>query len=77
MLILGGGAVLFVVGVRLWKFAVVIALGRLPLDEPARARDQLAALEEIGVAQLIHGDRYPDADAFRSMTDRLGEVLPR
>ena len=27
MLILGGGAVMFVVGVRLWKFGVVIALG--------------------------------------------------
>ncbi len=27
MLLLGGGAILFVVGVRLWKFAVVIALG--------------------------------------------------
>ena len=52
----------------------VVAMGRLPLEEPSRAAEQLGELSQIGVTRFVHGDRYPDAEAFESMAERLGEL---
>jgi len=49
----------------------IASLGGLPLDDPPRAREQLAALAEIGVTRVAHGGRYEDAVAFRRNAERL------
>ena len=50
---------------------LVIAALTLPLDDPPRAADEAAALRAVGVTGLLHGWRYPDADAFA----RAAEIL--
>ena len=54
----------------------VVAMGRLPLDSPARAADQVLALSQIGVTRLIHAERYPSSAGFERIADRLAG-LPR
>jgi len=49
----------------------VVALGGLPLDDPARARERLAALEEVGVDHVVHGQRYAAAREFARLADAL------
>ncbi len=55
----------------------VVAMARLPLADAPRACDQLDALTELGVTQVIHADRYLDAEAFRSIAARLADLIPR
>ena len=55
----------------------IAALGALPLDDPPRARDQLAALAEIGVTRIAHGARYADARELRSIAERLAALRAR
>jgi hypothetical protein len=43
----------------------------LPLDDPAAARDQLAAYAAAGATRVVHGNRYADLAAFESMLERL------
>ena len=50
---------------------LVIAALTLPLDDPPRAADQAAALQAVGVNGLVHGWRYPDADAFARAAEQL------
>ena len=50
---------------------LVIAALTLPLDDPPRAADQAAALQAVGVTGLVHGWRYPDADAFARAAELL------
>jgi probable F420-dependent oxidoreductase len=52
----------------------IVALGALPLDDLPRARDQLAALAEIGVTRVAHGMRYVDANEFRASAERVVEI---
>jgi probable F420-dependent oxidoreductase len=53
----------------------VVAMGRLPLDDPPRAREQLAALSAIGVTGLVYGgDRYVDEAAFARSAERLAAL---
>jgi probable F420-dependent oxidoreductase len=52
----------------------IAALGALPLDDLARAREQLAALAEIGVTRVAHGARYADAAAFRANAEKLAAL---
>jgi probable F420-dependent oxidoreductase len=52
----------------------VVSMGRLPLEDPSRAADQLAALAEVGVTCHVHGDRYADATAFARIADRLARL---
>lgn len=52
----------------------IAALGALPLEEPARARERLAALAEIGVTRLAVGGRYADAAEFRATAERLAAL---
>lgn len=50
---------------------LVIAALTLPLDDPSRAADEAAALQAVGVTGLVHGWRYPDADAFARAAEQL------
>jgi probable F420-dependent oxidoreductase len=52
----------------------VVAMGGLPLDDPPRAKDQLARLGELGVTRFAIGGRYADADAFRSLAETVRKV---
>ena len=52
----------------------IVALGALPLDDPPRARDQLAALAEIGVTRMAHGARYAATRELRATIDRLAAL---
>ena len=54
----------------------VVAMGRLPLEQPARAAEQVGLLSQIGVTRLVHAERYPDAAAFQRIAERLA-ALPR
>ena len=52
----------------------IAALGGLPLDDPVHAREQLAALAEIGVTRVAVGARYADAAEFRASAERLAAL---
>jgi len=54
----------------------VVAMGRLPLEQPARAAEQVGLLSQIGVTRLVHAERYPDVAAFQRIAERLA-ALPR
>ena len=49
----------------------VAVLTSLPLADPARARDALAAHRDVGATRVIHAERYADFDAFRRMLDAV------
>jgi len=49
----------------------VVLMTGLPVDDPARAQDQVAALARAGVTHLVHGFRYTDANGFRQNLERL------
>lgn len=51
----------------------VVTMTALPLDDPARAVDLARAYREAGVGRLVHGSRYPDADALRATAGALAE----
>ena len=53
----------------------VIAMGGLPLSDPARCRDQLAELAALGVTRFASGGRYADAAEFRATAERLRSVV--
>jgi hypothetical protein len=52
----------------------VVALGRLPLEEPARATEQIRALGALGVTRVAHAGRYADATEFRRSVDALAAL---
>jgi len=52
----------------------VVAMGRLAIDEGARAAEQLAELSQIGVTGLLHGERYADAASFARSAERLARL---
>jgi probable F420-dependent oxidoreductase len=54
----------------------VVAMGRLPIEDPARAAEQLGLLSQIGVTRLVHAERYRDAAAFERIAERLA-ALPK
>ena len=57
----------------------VAVLTSLPLEDLGRTRTLLVRYAEAGATRVIHGARYADAGAFRSMVERLaraGEALP-
>ncbi len=49
----------------------VAAMTTLPLDDPGAARAQIDAYANAGATRVIHGGRYPDAGAFRTMLGQL------
>jgi len=52
----------------------IAAMGALPLEDPGRAREQLAALAALGVTRVVHGARYADADELRASAERLAAL---
>jgi probable F420-dependent oxidoreductase len=52
----------------------VVALGGLPLDEPEKARDQIARLAEIGVTRIAGSYPYGNVDEFRRNAERLASL---
>jgi probable F420-dependent oxidoreductase len=52
----------------------IAALGALPLDDPPRARAQLAELAELGVTRVAHGARYADAAEFAALAEGLAAL---
>jgi probable F420-dependent oxidoreductase len=52
----------------------IAALGALPLDDAGRAREQLAALAELGVTRVAVGARYADAATFRANAEKLSAL---
>jgi len=52
----------------------IAALGALPLDDPPRAREQLAALAEIGVTRVAHGARYADSAELAASAEKLAAL---
>jgi probable F420-dependent oxidoreductase len=52
----------------------IVALGALPLDDPGRARAQLATLAEIGVTRVAVGGRYADAAEFGANAEKLSAL---
>jgi probable F420-dependent oxidoreductase len=52
----------------------IAAVGALPLDDAPRAREQLAALAELGVTRVAVGGRYADAKEFRGTAERLAAL---
>ena len=49
----------------------VIPLTGLPLDDLPKAREQLAALAELGVTGVVHAGRYADESAFAAQVEQL------
>jgi probable F420-dependent oxidoreductase len=52
----------------------IAALGALPLDDPPRAREQLAALADLGVTRVAHGARYADAAELAASAEKLAAL---
>jgi probable F420-dependent oxidoreductase len=52
----------------------IAVLGGLPLEDAGRAREQLAALGEIGVTRLAMGGRYENAGEVARMAERLAAL---
>jgi len=53
----------------------VVAVTTLALDDPPRAAAQARAFAEVGATRVVHGWRYPDADAFARAADVLATVV--
>lgn len=52
----------------------VVTLGGLPLDDPPRARDQLAALADLDIDTVVVAFRYQDAAEFDGNTVKLRDI---
>jgi probable F420-dependent oxidoreductase len=53
----------------------IVCFGGLPLDDAGRARDQLAALSDLGVVRFIQGVRYDDVAGYRRTVAGLAALL--
>ncbi len=52
----------------------VVCVGGVALQDPPRAREQLAELAELGVTRFAQGGRYAEADAFRTMVEGVAAL---
>ena len=52
----------------------VVPLTQLPLDDPPKARAQLAALEALGVTGIVYAERYADSAGFAPVVERLSAL---
>ena len=52
----------------------VVVLGGVALNDPPRAREQLAELSELGVTRLAQGGRYDEPRAFTGMVEALAAL---
>ena len=49
----------------------VVAMGRIAIEDAARAAEQVAALAAVGVTRFVHAERYADRDGFAEIAARL------
>jgi probable F420-dependent oxidoreductase len=52
----------------------VAAMGRLAVEDAARAADQVAALAGVGVTRFVHAEKYADRDGFAAIAARLARA---
>lgn len=52
----------------------VVALAGLALDDPGRARDELATYAAVGADRIIYAERYADVGAARARIDALAAL---
>jgi probable F420-dependent oxidoreductase len=52
----------------------VVAMGRLAIEDAARAAEQVAALTAVGVTRFVHAEKYADRDGFTSIAAGLVRV---
>ena len=54
----------------------IVAFGALPLDDPAKARAQLAAYAELGVSRFVIGvGRYDEAGPFKKVVEAASQWI--
>jgi probable F420-dependent oxidoreductase len=49
----------------------VVAMGRLAIEDGARAAEQVATLAAVGVTRFVHAEKYADREGFASVASRL------
>lgn len=49
----------------------VVCVGAVAIQDPPRAREQLAELAELGVTRFAQGGRYEDPDVFLTMVEAV------
>jgi probable F420-dependent oxidoreductase len=54
--------------------AEVVTFAALALDDPTRARDEIAALAAVGVTRVVHGAGRTDEAAFRRAVEGLARI---
>ena len=54
--------------------AEVVLMTALPLDDPARARERIAAFAEAGVTRIVQGTGRYDEPGFRAAVDALARL---
>ena len=52
----------------------VVAMGRLALEDPARAAEQVAALAAVGVTRFVHAEKYADREGFAKIAAQLARA---
>jgi alkanesulfonate monooxygenase SsuD/methylene tetrahydromethanopterin reductase-like flavin-dependent oxidoreductase (luciferase family) len=52
----------------------VVCMTRLPLEDPAAARERAAAFAEAGATRLVHGFRYAEAAEFARAAESLAAL---
>jgi probable F420-dependent oxidoreductase len=52
----------------------IVPVAPLPTEEPARAKDLVEELSELGCTGVIHGFRYEDAGGFAAEAAKLAEL---
>jgi len=50
---------------------VVAAMGRIAIEDAARAAEQVAVLATVDVTRFVHAERYVDRDGFAEIAARL------
>jgi len=53
----------------------VVAMTALPIDQPGKIAEKIQQLRESGATRVVHGWRYPDADAFARAAEILGRAI--
>ncbi len=52
----------------------VVAMGRIAIEDAARAKDQVAALAAVGVTRFVHAAQYADRAGFAEIAARLASA---
>ena len=52
----------------------VVCLGGVAIQDPSRARDQLAELQELGVTRFAQGGRYDELAPFQQMVEAMAAL---